>query len=655
VVFVGQLAKRRTKSTQRKNGLVSFSSKDTSIQKVHVSLQQMSGWNLLIPIFLGFVAYGFVTRFHGLNPWNTEWLLPFRNGGIDSAANYLGWEFFRQAPLLQWPLGLSPNLGQGVGGSISMTDSLPLFAFIFKPLLLWSNEPFQYFGIWTLTCFVLQSVFGWKVLAHWVNSRAGASIATCFLLITPAFIDRFTYHFALAGHWLILAAINLYFSPNAAFWKWLTLSCVSVLVQPYLSLLVMAIYVASSVSRLLRRQTTKLIELKYLLVILGCFLFCAYQAGAFVFGVSNTSVAGFGTYSANVLSFVDPGYSSYSPELWSRLIPNQWQSDGQYEGFAFLGSGILLLSVALIPSNFGRVKVQFELAFGLIVIVSSLALLTNSEVVQRQLIGIFGLLALSIGMMCFRKLRNQRSRFLPLLMVIAVVTMFSFSNRVFVGDHELVDFELPKSVLELFSVFRASGRSIWTAMYLVTLATLIVVLTRFRRVIAVPVLILALIFQVAESRSAIAVARSAYHVTGPKLPFESETWKAIGSRYKHIFIVHPVDTPRLFAFPLDPDVNGNEGFIWRDMGVFATANHMTLNAFYFAREPVQAAQFAVEQSKSLVASENYQIDTLYVFVSPDAWEYAKIHHRPTDLVAVVDGFPILAPMCDALTCKVSVN
>ena len=630
-----------------------FSCKDTSIPKIDDSFQQLSGWNLLIPISLALLVYGFVTGFHGLNPWDTEWVLPLWNGGIDSAQHYLGWEFFRQAPLLQWPLGLTPNLGQGAGSSIAMTDSLPLFAFIFKPLLLWSDEPFQYFGIWTLTCFVLQGVFGWKILANWVNSRVGVSIATCFLLITPAFIDRFTYHFALAGHWLILAAINLYFSPNSMFWKWLILACVSALIQPYLSLLVLAIYIASSVSKLFRKQTTNSVELKRLLTVLGGYLFCAYQAGMFVFGASNISTAGFGTYSANVLSFVDPGYPWYSRELWSRVIPDQPQFDGQNEGFAFLGSGVILLAIILLPVYFRRIRVQYALIFGLIIIVLSQVLSTNGATVQRQLVNLFGLLALSVGLMCWPKLKDQPRIFFPLVGVIAVVTVFSFSNRVFVGAYDLVNLELPKSVLKLLSVFRTSGRSIWAAMYLVTFAILIAVLKRYRGVIAVPILVFALVFQVAESSRAIAVTRNMYHRAGPDLPFESETWKAIGNRYKHIYVVHPLDTPRFFAFPLDPDVN--EGFAWRDFGVFAIAHHMTLNSFYFSREPVHAAQLAVEQSESLVANEKYEVDTLYVFVSPDAWEYAKVHHRLTDFVGVVNGYPILAPSCDVVACKISVS
>ena len=127
---------------------------------------------LLIPGFIGFVYYALLTRFHGLNPFDVDWMLPFWRGSIDSAQHYLGWEFFRQAPLLQWPPGKSPNLGPKGGSGVALTDSLPLFAFIFKPLTFWFTQPFQYFGIWVLTCFVLQAIFAWKLLVL-VSDRYG--------------------------------------------------------------------------------------------------------------------------------------------------------------------------------------------------------------------------------------------------------------------------------------------------------------------------------------------------------------------------------------------------------------------------------------------------------------------------------------------------
>lgn len=52
----------------------------------------------------------------------------------DPATHWLGWQFFRNSPLLQWPLGANPDYGMEIGSSIIFSDSIPLLAFIFKPL-----------------------------------------------------------------------------------------------------------------------------------------------------------------------------------------------------------------------------------------------------------------------------------------------------------------------------------------------------------------------------------------------------------------------------------------------------------------------------------------------------------------------------------------
>jgi hypothetical protein len=149
------------------------------------------GLNLMIPIAIGLFFYAFYSRLNGLNPTRTEWLLPFWNGNIDSAANYLGWEYFRAAPILQWPLGRTPNLGPGSGASIAMTDSIPLMAFVFKPFTHWYQGTFQYFGIWTMLCFVIQAVASWKLLGLWIRSRPHLLFGCSFFVVAPAVVVKF--------------------------------------------------------------------------------------------------------------------------------------------------------------------------------------------------------------------------------------------------------------------------------------------------------------------------------------------------------------------------------------------------------------------------------------------------------------------------------
>ena len=68
-----------------------------------------------------------------LNPTNVKWLY-----WGDPSANYLGWQFFRDTPLFQFPIGSLPNFGKGFSASIMHTESLPLIALPLKlisPLL----------------------------------------------------------------------------------------------------------------------------------------------------------------------------------------------------------------------------------------------------------------------------------------------------------------------------------------------------------------------------------------------------------------------------------------------------------------------------------------------------------------------------------------
>ena len=152
-----------------------------------------SSESFVFPILIGTFFYWYFTRLNGLDPRNVSWLLPFWHTHIDAAANYLGWEYFRSSPILQWPLGRTPSLGPGSGASISMTDSIPLMAFIFKPFTHWYHGTFQYFGIWTLTCFVLQAVASWKLLGIWVKGQFARGLGCCFFVIAPfaALLDGF--------------------------------------------------------------------------------------------------------------------------------------------------------------------------------------------------------------------------------------------------------------------------------------------------------------------------------------------------------------------------------------------------------------------------------------------------------------------------------
>ena len=124
----------------------------------------------MFPVLVGFLAYAYVTHFNGLNPFKVDWLLPFWRGTVDSSDHYIGWEFFRHTPLLQWPIGANYPLGMELSSSIVFTDSIPIAAYIAKLLNPILPTTFQYLGIWIWLCFALQAFFAQRFLKFFLSS-----------------------------------------------------------------------------------------------------------------------------------------------------------------------------------------------------------------------------------------------------------------------------------------------------------------------------------------------------------------------------------------------------------------------------------------------------------------------------------------------------
>ena len=58
----------------------------------------------LYGVVVGTLAFVYATSGSIIDPTNRDWLMLG-----DSAQHYLGWAFFRDTPLLQWPLGANPK------------------------------------------------------------------------------------------------------------------------------------------------------------------------------------------------------------------------------------------------------------------------------------------------------------------------------------------------------------------------------------------------------------------------------------------------------------------------------------------------------------------------------------------------------------------
>ena len=594
----------------------------------------------LFPAFVGFLVYAYITHFYGLNPFKVDWLLPFWRGNIDSSQHYIGWEFFRQAPLLQWPPGKSPNLGPTGGSGIALTDSLPLFAFLFKPLLHWTSRPFQYFGIWILTCFILQAVFAWKLITVWIKKWEQGLLTVLFFCLMPMFLDRMTWHFALAGHWLLLAGLFLMFAQDFSIRKWLILGIVGTLIQPYLAIMVSILYLLTLLAQ--HAHIKKVSWIAFRTTTFGVTVFVTgWLSGLFQFGLGAAGAPGFGIYTANVLTWVDPGFIEFNRFSWSRIVPDQWQGDGQYEGLGFLGAGVLLVAVVVWAVLIFR---STWLHRALLILPSVIApiLWGHTGTAQLKLCALLGFLIGIIFVTVHSQFTVIKSRTYVYVCGLSLLALVAISNVAFVGDISFGSFPIPSLLEQLFSVVRTSGRLLWPVTYILVCVIFVAASRNLPRYVATVVLILALSFQIYDARDAIAITRESFNRGSAPEILVSPLWETLGDRYSKVAILLPENSPKLY--PTNPDFAAPAySYLWRDIGLFAVKHKMQLNSFYFARDPIIQQESESKILQASILAQSFDSDTLYVFINSELWNFSKAHSHRENLLGILDSVPILAP------------
>ncbi len=189
------------------------------------------------------------------------------------------------------------------------------------------------------------------------------------------------------------------------------------LIHPYLMAMIYPVFIAYLSQQYLRRALSLRQGLLWIASSLLLLLMIMYAGGYFV--GKNAAAEGFGIYSLNLTA----------PFCGGVLCSFADATGGQDEGYNYLGAGaLLLLSIALITRG-----------------------------------GEF--------------LRAGR-RHLPLLLMLAGFVLYAASNRIFFGQHAVVDVSLPETLKGLLGVFRVSGRFFWLVGYSVLFATLVILLRR---------------------------------------------------------------------------------------------------------------------------------------------------------------------------------
>lgn len=362
----------------------------------------------------------------------------------------------------RFPIFFVPHLGFPEGTNIVFTDSLPLIALGAKLVYMTTGWWGNYFGLWLFACFPLLAFFMAKATRELGGVDGIAMVGAALLaLMSPAFLARLG-HTALMGHFLIAWSFYLYAriranpGRNADLAQFALVASASMLLQAYFLPIVMLFLAAALAQESIERRCSLARAALSLGAVSGTVIAVAWIAGIIGRGSMAVSMGGFGYYSMNLLSpFLPP--REHLPEIVSGLVTwdgrgYTWDANGgQYEGYNYLGAGVIaLLALHLIASR--------------------------------------------------RILKSALRRHLVLSLALLALTAYAVSSRVYLGNHLLLDIHLPSVAAKITSQFRTGGRYFWPVYYVLILALVVATFRRFDRRAASWIIVLAVGGQAAETQ-----------------------------------------------------------------------------------------------------------------------------------------------------------
>jgi hypothetical protein len=457
-----------------------------------------------------------------LDPTNITWLFG------DTATYYSAWSQYRHDPHLHFPLAWTERAGYPIGASIAMFDAFPIVAILLRPISPLLPNEFQYVGLYSVVCFVLQAYFGLRLCQRLFPSQPAFIVfGGLFFLLSAPLTWRALGHQPLMSHWLILAALDCYFHdpgdrPVRWFSRFLIVLAIAPGVNPYVAAMSTLVALAGLARLLIERRATWRQAAVLLTVTLGVLVTSSAVIGVLLSRDASAYFApGYGQLSLNLNAIVNP------MEYGSIVLPQlPVMNPMQIEGYNYLGLGLI----------------------GLLVM----------NLLKRPA---------SIGWL-------REPRVIPLVVLALLCTALAVSTTVSFGSARLFEVPVPRAVSVFLNAFRVSGRFFWPTYYLLTLAALSITFWSWKGPARVVILMLALGLQVVDLGN----LRRTVHATNNQRfdkVITSPVWKGLGATYDNLILVPPFQCEPLTG------AGGPHSFVW--FGRVAAAERMRLNAYYAAR------------------------------------------------------------------------
>jgi len=473
-----------------------------------------------------------------INPMYTDWL-QFGDG-----TGEISWEFFRNQPVIQFPLGKNPMYGLENSSSIVYDNPVPFFSLIFNPLSEFLPYRFQYIGLFLFLTLSLNYFAAYLIFNKFNFTKFQSSISAIIISTTPIIINRFVdhTHYALTSAWIIFFSIYNFVERKNKFLYWTLLYLSCILIHPYYLPFVFVLHL-SLLALLLKLKKIGVKRVFFEITIIFTIIFLsAFSIGYFYKNISSEDI-GFGEFSSNILSLIDSSG-------WSFVIPDLPESEGNYEGFAFLGLGVLLL------------------------IICSIIILVFLR----------------------KKIINQNS-FLIIFFPSILLFIYSLSNKIHFGNSQITEFEYPVFFDTFNNIFRSTGRFSWLLVFFIILLTLIYLKQNLKNIFFNTIIIFACVIGIIDIYPKMVSQKNLKFKSKYEMNITRDTWESLAKCYKNIRVYPPIGS-----------VNNYYDFV-----NLAAKFQMGINTGRFSRlnENVIKNQYGDLHNKFYYS--DYELDTLYIF------------------------------------------
>jgi hypothetical protein len=407
----------------------------------------------------------------------------------------------------------------------------------------------------------LQGAAAALVIQKLCKNSLFAIVGSVFFIFSSTMMQRIYAHTSLAAHFIILLCISACITYTTKrtvrqnVFIWGGLFCLAAGLHLYFAPVVFAFMVICLVKDFLetRRLRENIVSCAASLVI---FFITMFLFGYF-YSHAKASAGGLGAYSMNINALLNArGTSRFLQSL-------PVATAGQYEGYGYLGFGVLL-------------GCFFCTCF---------AFYKTNEIKQALQHTTYRRNAVLTASLCL------------FFFIFALSPVITFNGK------KIFSFSIP-GINHVWSIFRSTGRYVWVLMYIILCALCRGIKKAFGAKKGLLILCALLAVQYADLKDYFKKGNAFKQRVVWASPLVSNEWENIAARKKHIFFVS--GTPELYPL-MD----------------FALARGLTTNDSYLSRKNARQIEQYKSEEKERIFAGNADAQTIYIFETEEEAEKYK--------------------------------